>query len=210
MKKLFAIIAASLLLAVPAFADDVTFGTVWSSAVTCTSAGPAGVYIGMGGTVSFPGKSARVDGFNATSDLAGSTVTFLTQDNTSYTTIAATSSGSNNLLVGTTAGFDASVAGAGDYVAILYRSTKKFEINRISSITTDTSLNLVNAVANTYPIGTVVYELQNLYSVPVGNATKAAEEATLYGEVGEVLGYVVNGTSSCSMNFIAGGYQDNY
>jgi hypothetical protein len=209
MKKTMVLaVLLSLLVALPAAAGDSTFQKHWSSFMTGTNVGPAAVFLAFGGTVRYSGASAKVETANVTSDLAGSTITWLTEDNTSTTVDAASAAAQTVLFVTATTGFDAGTAGAGDYIVVYDGLTKEFEVNRISSITAGADLCLVSNLVNSYATTASVYEMKTLGSAPVGNATKDWPTITVYGENGKFLGWVVNGTSACSVNYISGTYVD--
>lgn len=208
MKKLLTILAAALLAVVPmaALAGDSTWQSVFSSYNTCDATGVDGVYLGFGGTVGYKGQIPVLRALSATSDLAGSVVTLYEENGDSTTTDAAYSSGAKLLPVTATTSFQATTAGAGSWIAIIDYKNQKFEVNRVSSITAGDTLNLVRNTVNTYASGSTVKELSSLGTIPVGNATITWDDTFLVGRAGEVLAYSVNGTSSCSLNYLAGEY----
>lgn len=207
MKKMIIVTLLVLLLPVSGMAASNTFNRHWSITDTCDATGPGSTYLGFGGTVSFSGMVPTAQIANVTSDLATSAVYILTENGDSTTLDAAYSSGAKILPVTATTSFQDDTAGAGSWIAIIDYTNKKFEVNRVSSITAGASLNLVRNTANTYANGSTVLELTNtLGKLAVGNATKDWETMTVYGEPGEVLGLYLDGTASCSINYIAGGY----
>lgn len=206
MKRILAIALIALLLPASVFAASNTFNRQWSVTDTCDATGPAGTYLGFGGTVGFNGMVPVAEIGNVTSDLATSAVYILTENGDSTTLDAAEVAADTNLPVTATTAFSGT-AGAGSWIAIVDFTNKKFEINRISSLTAGVSMELVRDTANAYASGSTVYELTNtLGKVVVGNTTKDWPTLRLYGEPGEVLGLYVDGTSSCSINYIAGSY----
>lgn len=209
--KTMKILAALALLAVAFFAPAPATADPWTQRYpavyeTCDATGENGVYLGFVGIRRQAGMIPNIKTANVTSDLAGSTLQFLTENGDSTTTDAAYSSGGKVLPVTATTAFQATTAGAGSYVAIYDVTNKKFEINRVSSITAGASLNLVRNTDNDYASGSKVYELTAIGSMAVGNATKDWPSISVFGEAGETLGLVINGTSSCSINAAFGDY----
>lgn len=210
MKTTLKSITIAVLLAVvavcPALAGDSTFGRYWSSFNTGDATGAGATYLAFGGTTRMTGMIPRINTANVTGDAAGSVLTILAENGDSTTMDAAYSAGGQVLPVTATTSFQADVAGAGSWIAILDRVNEKFEVNRVSSITAGASLNLVRATVNAYASGSSVYELTSLGTMVVGNATKDWNPTQILGLPGKVLGFAVNGTSAASINYIAGDY----
>lgn len=208
MKVLIAVLLALLLpVAAGASTAETTFGKFFTSTDTGDATGPNGAYLAFGGAVAFGGSTPQIDFASLTSDLAGSRLYTLTENGDSTTTDAAYSSGGKILPVTATTAFEATSAGAGSWVAIQDNSNKKFEINRVSSITAGVSLNLVRNTSNTYASGAKVSELTVLYSIPVANTTVTFQSGGWTGERSEVMGWYLDGTSSCRINNISGHYE---
>lgn len=209
MKKLLTLLVAAALLAVSpmaANAGDSTWQAVFGSYNTGDATDNEGAFLAFGGTVGFTGQIPVIRTLNVTSDKAGAVLTLRAQNGDSTTTDAAYSSGGKILPVTATTSFEATDVGAGSWIAIKDNANKKFEINRVSSITSGASLNLVRNTVNTYASGSTVYELESLGTIAVGNATVTQPAAFLVGQSGEVLAWTLDGTSACSINYIAGEY----
>ena len=205
MKKILGVaLAILLLLPVGAAYGAGEFERVWSLTDTCAANGSNGTYIGMVGVAPLSNTFPVVESLNVTSDLASSALTFYSQNGDSTTVDASSAAAQKILSVAATADFDGT-AGVGSFVMVVDPYAKTMEVNRISSLTAGASMAMVENLANTYGTNTTVYELGSLGGPPVGNATKDWAEFTAYGEVGEGLGLVVTGTSSCSINYAAGG-----
>lgn len=212
MKKIFQTLAICLLtLVLPAgvFAStaETTFVKFFASTDTGDATGPAGAYLAFGGTVGYSGSTPVVDFASLTADNAADRFYLLSENGDSTTTDASYSSGGKVLPVTATTSFQADTPGAGSWVAIIDYAAKKFEVNRVSSISAGVSLNLVRNTTNTYASGSTVKELTVLYSVPVGNATATFQGGKLNGQIGEVLGWYLDGTSSCRINAVSGHYE---
>lgn len=177
---------------------------VFSFSNTGDATGQAGAYLAFGGAVADKGELLEVKNLNVTSDKAGSVVTILTQNGDSTTTDAAATAAQKILPVTATTSFQATTPGVGSWIAIVDWRNQRFEINRISSLTAGVSLNLVRNIGAAYASGSYVYELDSVGTLPVGAATKDWYNTTIYGEVGEVLGLALDGTSACSINYAAG------
>lgn len=205
------IITLALCLAVsnPAGAVSNTFERVWSLTDTCDATGPAATYLGFGGTIGIDGQIPKAEISNVTSDLSTSKLFALTPNGDNTTTDAANASGQKTLFLTATTGLQASAAGAGSWISIVDKTKGAWvwEINRVSSLAAGVSASMIRNLENTYPSGAVVRELTNTLGGPlIGNTTKDWEVWTFYGKVDDDLAFYVDGTSSCSINYIAGGY----
>lgn len=208
MKIFLALFLAALLpISALASTSEKTFSKFFYSTDTGDATGLASTYLAFGGTVGYGGSTPVIDFASVTADNAADRLYLLTENGDSTTMDAAYSSGGKALPVTATTSFEATTPGAGSWVAIIDYTNKKFEINRVSSISAGVSLNLVRNTANTYANGSTVKELTGTYSLPVGNATVTFQGGMLAGEVGEVLGWYLDGTSACRVNAISGHYE---
>jgi hypothetical protein len=208
LKSLLALLLVALVLPLAASAStaETTFTKWFLSTDTGDATGPGATYLAFGGTVSFSGSTPVIEFASVTADNAADRFYLMSENGDSTTTDEAYNAGGKILPVTATTSFQADTPGAGSWIAIQNDSTKKFEINRVSSITAGASLNLVRNTANTYASGTKVKELTVLYSIPVGNATVTLGQG-IAGQVGEVLGWYVDGTSACRINAVSGSYK---
>lgn len=212
MKKILTLIllAVFLSMAVFAFAGDSTWTKQWSSNFVGTAIGPVATYLAIGGTVRMAGHQPVIQQANVTSDAAASQLYLLTENGDSTTSDVAASAAQKNLEVTATTSFDGTTAGAGSWVAIYDFANRKFEVNRVSSLTTGATMSMITNLVNAYANGSTVYELTSIGGSKVGAATKDWPVITLYGQQGETLGWYVDGTSACSVNYIAGAYVQAY
>lgn len=212
MKKLITFLLALALLlsvgAVPASAGDSSpAGRYWSTFNTGDATGPAATYLAFGMAPRMSGMAPALRIRSATGDAAGSLLTMYDENGDSTTMDAAYSSGGKVLPVVDTDAFDCT-AGVGSWVAIYDAAspTSKFEFNRVSSCTSDASLNLVRNTVYTYASGSKVYEMTSVGSVVIGNATVEKDPTWMVGKPGSGRGFSVNGTSAASINFMGGDY----
>lgn len=198
MRTIKILLALILALALPfsamaSTAENALGAYTWSTD-TGDATGPAATFLAFGGMIGRSGTPV-LDFVEATSDLATARFFVLTENGDGTTTDAAYSSGGKILPVTATTAFDGT-AGAGSWVAIYNAGKTLFEINRVSSISAGVSLNLVRNTENTYASGSTVRELTSKYSALVANTTKDFW-GKFSGEKSEVLGWYVDGTSSC-------------
>lgn len=213
MKKFTSILIAALLAAflclpaLPAAAGNNTWSSVFSTTDTADATAPAGAYMAFGGAVRYTGKAPVIKSAIVTGDDASSVFTVMTENGSTTTSDASAASGQKDVGVVDTDIFTCT-AGAGSWVALYNASGADFEINRISSCVSDTTITMVRNLANTYASGTTVYELEDLYVLPVGAATVTWADANWYAKKGKVIGYHINGTAATTkINGLTGKYE---
>jgi len=197
------VLAIGLPLVVYATTAEVSYGNWWTSTDTADNTGTSGdsAYAAYGGAPGFAGSTPVVDFYSATSTVAASRLSILTENGDGTLLGRLHANGTTTLHVNSTVGF-----AADSFVAIQDDGSQQFEVNKIDSIGVGT-LILERAISYAYKLGAKVRELAALYSVPIGAAT-VTTPATLPGERGEAIGYHQNGTAATTrVNNISGHYE---
>jgi predicted lipoprotein with Yx(FWY)xxD motif len=168
--------------------------------------GPAATYLAFAGAAPAIGSVPHVTFLQATGDAAGSYIEFFANNGDKTTTSAAYTAGAKIVPTATTSAFSGT-AGAGSWVMIVSKDGSVYEVNRVSSITSAASLNMVRNTVYDYPSGSTIYELASIGKWLVGNATGPTTPlVSIYGKPGSGLAAVVNGTSAASLNALSGDY----
>ena len=147
-----------------------------------------------------PTLQVRVVGAIASSDLAGSVITF--KSGTTALTITKTNVAGTTIDVAATNGFTVA-----DFVIV---ETKRGVLTnaQIASFTGATNIVFTDKVMATLP-GDQIYKLGSAITLPVGaTAGKNYQgEALFAGQRGRPVQVIVNGTSACSLDSITAGYE---
>ena len=199
MKKTLIVISILLAFSSVCFAEGGGWSKYCSITDVCAANGVAATFIGMDGCPDFDGQIPVIRAANVTSDLATSRLYTLVETGDSTTLSAAEVAAETNLPVTDGTDFDGTTAGAGAFIAIVDYTNKKFEINRISSKSSTTYLELIRDTKHAYASGSTVYELEVLSSSLIGNTTKDWFTYTSYGKSGSVIGFYIDGTSACNI-----------
>ncbi len=211
MKKLLIFALALLLAPAVVFAAPAQYvaGAYFYSSHTGEADGAAGTYLAYGGAPPMSGTQAVVEFANLTSDLSSSRLYALVETGDETTVDEATTASNNTVPVAATASLSLTPAGAGSWVALYDPTTGYFEVDRISSGTAATNIVLVGTTDYAYTTATKVIELTTSgASALVANTTLSFTGGNiLVGKVGEVLGWYLDGTSSCKIGALSGTYK---
>jgi hypothetical protein len=189
MKRKFAIIAA-LALAMPVFGQSPVYKTVTASGATAATA-----YLPSSG-----GLQARVVGVIATSDKAGSVITFTT--GSTPATISATNASGTTITVARTNGL-----AAADVLVI--EGVNGVTNATISSFTGATNITLASNTGFITLPGDQVYKMGTPVTLRIGAVTNASFQgsAIYVGNPGRPIKAVVDGTSAVTIDALSAHYE---
>lgn len=192
MKKLF--IIASMLACVSALAALPTYKSTSASGSTAATAYfPAD-----------PNSQVRVVGYNATSDKAGSVMSFTTGTTAFYVT-------ATNLATSSVTNYINSTNGLANSATLVVQHAGACYANTISSYGTNTSGAFVVLASGGWGVATSVnddvYLMSSATTIPVGATTSVQNgEAVYVGNYGRPVKVTLDGTSACAINAISAHY----
>jgi hypothetical protein len=206
MRKTLILACALLLLCCVgvARAADNTWATHFASEMTGASA-LDGAFYSYGGTVRYNGVPVVLSAY-LTGDTASSRF-YILAENGSTTTTSSTAGASQKIVNVSDTDIFTCTSGGGSWVGLYNAGTKKFEVGKISSCSSDVSITLIANLTNAYATNTTVYELEPLYSIPVGAATVRDSSTMLPALKGKIAGWYLNGTGVSIRTIVTGTYR---